>query len=81
MQVIGQAAQESIESGGVDLPDGPCDLSRVGGMVVAQPNDGRAVQATRREVGVARLDQFVPIALLLVQLGADSADEMAVVIW
>jgi hypothetical protein len=79
MQVIGQADQEAVESGGVDLSDGSREFGRVGGVEVAQPDDGRAMKTARREVRVARLDQLIPIGHLLVSLGTDPTNQMGLI--
>jgi len=55
-QVIGQAGQDAIESGGIDLSNSSSEFSGVGGVEVAQPDNRRAVKATRREVRVTRLN-------------------------
>jgi hypothetical protein len=37
------------------------------------------MKTTRREVRVARLNQFVPVGYLLVQLGADPANKLGLI--
>lgn len=77
--MIGQAGQEAIESGGIDLSNSSREFGRVGGVEVAQPDDRRAMKTTRRVVRVARLNQLIPIGHLLVQLGANPTNKLGLI--
>ncbi len=79
VQVIGQAGQEAIESGGIDLSNSSREFGRVAGVEVAQPDDRRAMKTTRREVRVARLNQLIPVGHLLVQLGANPTNKLGLI--
>jgi hypothetical protein len=77
--MIGQPHEQPLKSCGVYLSNHTRDLGRLSSMEVAQPDDGRTMQAAPRKVTFAWLNQLVPVRLLLEELGADPANKMGLV--
>jgi hypothetical protein len=73
--MIGQALPKPLKASGIDAANNPGNLVRVRGIQVTQTDHRWSVQAAGREVGIAGLNQLVPVDLKVLKLSANSAQQ------